>query len=88
MTVPYDDHSISDQLAMPAAFIGVGGDIRVAKGTYLGANLRAYAMGNFDYEPERLEMQPGWVTPPDADEVFDPSPDAAAQGQFYLRRDL
>jgi len=88
VTVPYDDHTISDQLAMPAAFIGIGGDIRVARGTYLGANLRAYAMGNFDYEPERLEMQPGWVAPPNADEVFDPSPDAAAQGQFYLRRDL
>jgi len=33
-------------------------------------------------------MQPGWTTPPAAAEVFDPSPDAAAQGQFYVRRDL
>jgi hypothetical protein len=88
VTVPYDDTSISDQLALPAAFIGIGGDIRVARGTYLGANLRAYAMGNFDYDPAKLEMEPGWVTPPSADEVFDPSPDAAAQGQFYLRRDI
>jgi len=88
VTVPYDGHHISDQLAMPAAFIGVGGDIRVAAGTYLGANLRAYVMGNFDYDPAQLEMQPGWVTPPAADEVFAPSPDAAAQAQFYVRRDI
>jgi hypothetical protein len=45
-------------------------------------------MGNFDYDPGDLEMQPGWTSPPAADEVFDPAPDAAAQVQFYLRRDL
>lgn len=88
VTIPYDGGSISDQLALPAAFIGIGGDIRIARGTYIGANLRAYAMGNFDYDPAQLEMEPGWVSPPSADEVFAPSPDAAAQGQFYLRRDI
>ncbi|HVK75182.1 MAG TPA: hypothetical protein VM734_17755 [Kofleriaceae bacterium] len=88
VTVPYDGGSISDQLALPAGFVGIGGDLRIGDRTYLGANLRAYVMGNFEYDPARLAMQPGWTTPPAAAEVFDPSPDAAAQGQFYVRRDL
>lgn len=88
VSVPYDDHRITDQLAMPMGFIGIGGDIKVGAKTYLGANFRAELMGNFDYDPSKLEMQSGWTSPPSADEVFDPSPDLAAQGQFYLRRDL
>lgn len=88
VSVPYDDHRISDRLAMPMGFVGIGGDIRIGAKTYLGANFRAELMGNFDYDPAKLEMQGGWTTPPSADEVFDPSPDLAAQGQFYLRRDL
>jgi hypothetical protein len=88
VSVPYDGGSIDDQKAMPAGFLGVGGDIRVGAKTYLGANFRAHIMGNFEYDPARLEMESGWTTPPSADEVFDPSPDLAAQGQFYIRRDL
>lgn len=88
VSVPYGDDTITDQLALPAGFIGVGGDLRVGDHTYLGASLRAHVMGNFAYDPDDLEMQPGWTTPPAAEEVFDPSPDAAAQGQFYIRRDL
>ncbi len=88
VSVPYDGGAISDHLAMPAGFLGVGGDLRVGRHTYLGANLRAYLMGNFDYDPDQLDMQPGWTTPPAAAEVFAPVPDAAAQAQFYLRRDL
>ena len=73
---------------MPVGFVGVGGDLRMGYHTVLGANLRAHVMGNFEYDPAQLEMQPGWTAPPAADEVFDPSPDAAAQMQFYVRREL
>jgi hypothetical protein len=88
VSVPYQDGTIDDQLAMPIGFLGVGGDIRLGKRTYFGANLRAHVMGNFEYDPSQLEMEPGWTTPPGADEVFDPSVDVAAQAQFYVRRDL
>ncbi len=88
VSVPYGEDRITDSLALPAGFLGFGGDIDVGRRTYLGASFRAHVMGNFDYDPEELEMQPGWTNPPAADEVFDPSPDAAAQVQFYLRRDL
>jgi hypothetical protein len=88
VSVPYADRELTDQLAMPIGFLGIGGDVKIGAKTYLGANLRAHVMGNFDYDPAKLEMQPGWTEPPNAGEVFDPSPDLAAQGQFYLRRDI
>lgn len=88
VSVPYGDDTITDQQALPAGFLGLGGDVRVGAGTYLGANLRAHVMGNFEYDPEDLEMQPGWTSPPAAGEVFAASPDAAAQVQFYVRREL
>lgn len=88
VSVPYGDDTIRDSLALPAGFLGFGADLRVGRGVYLGASLRAHVMGNFDYDPDDLEMQPGWTSPPAAADVFDPSPDAAAQGQFYLRKDL
>ena len=88
VSVPYADGEIRDQLVMPFAFIGVGGDIRIGDRTYLGMHLRTHAMGNFEYDPAMLDAQPGWTTPPAAADVFDPSVDVAAQGQFYLRRSL
>lgn len=88
VSVPYGEDTITDQQALPAGFLGVGGDVRVGAGTYLGASLRAHVMGNFEYDPEDLEMQPGWTSPPAAAEVFAASPDAAAQVQFYVRREL
>jgi len=88
VSVPYGDDRITDQQALPAGFLGVGGDVRIGDRTHLGANLRAHVMGNFEYDADDLEMQPGWTTPPAADEVFAASPDAAAQVQFYVRRDL
>jgi hypothetical protein len=88
VSVPYGEDRITDQQALPAGFLGLGAEIRVGARTHLGMNLRTHVMGNFDYDPEDLEMQPGWTTPPAADEVFAPSPDVAAQGQFYVRRDL
>jgi hypothetical protein len=88
VSVPYGDASLTDQMALPEGFLGFGGDIKVGEHTYLGANLRAHVMGNFSYDPAKLAMQPGWTSPPAAAEVFDPSPQVAAQGQFYVRRDL
>ena len=88
VSVPYQDTRISDQMALPEGFIGVGGDIKIGDKTYLGANLRAHVMGNFDYDPARLEMQNPWIAAPPASAVFDASPDLAAQAQFYLRREL
>ncbi len=46
------------------------------------------AMGNFDYDRDRLDISQGWAAAPTADQVFDPAPDMAAQGQFYVRRAL
>ena len=88
VSVPYEDGRISDQLALPAGFLGFGGDLRLGDATYIGASLRFHVMGNFDYDPAMLESEPGWTTPPSAAEVFDPSPDAAAQGQFYIRHEI
>jgi hypothetical protein len=88
VSVPYADGAIRDQLALPLGFIGMGADVRFGARTHLGAAFRVHAMGNFDYAPERLEMETGWTRPPSADEVFAASPAVAAQGQFYLRRDL
>jgi len=89
VSVPYgDDQTVRDDKVMPTGFFGVGLDLRITRRTYLGATFRALVMGNFDYEPARLDMNNGWVTAPTAGEVFDASPDAAAQGQFYVRYDL
>lgn len=88
VSVPYNGHSISDNLALPVGFLGIGGDIKVGARTFIGASLRANVMGAFDYDPKKLAMQPGWTQPPSAGEVFDPSPGLAAQAQFYVRRDL
>ena len=56
VAVPYGDSTIRDNKALPDGFLGVGGDIRIARGTYVGANLRTLVMGNFDYDPARLQM--------------------------------
>ncbi len=88
-SIPYGDGmSIRSNQALPEGFIGVGGDIRVGKGTYVGAAFRMLVMGNFDYAEQHLSMPNQWVTPPPSSEVFAASPDFAAQGQFYVRHDL
>ncbi|KAB2899123.1 MAG: porin family protein [Kofleriaceae bacterium] len=88
VSVPYgDDRTVRDAKVMPEGFFGVGLDVRVAKGTYVGASFRTLVMGNFDYDPARLEMESQWVAP-QPDVVFDASPDLANQGQFYIRRNL
>jgi hypothetical protein len=85
VSVPYGEQTVRDQKVMPEGFFGVGLDLRVTKKLHIGAQLRGHVMGNFDYEASRLDTT--W-TMPTAAEVFDASPDAAAQGQFYFRHDL
>jgi len=88
LSVPYGGSTISDDKAMPEGFFGFGGDLRLAHGTYFGATIRVLVMGNFDYDPQRLQMSSSWVAPPPPSSVFAASPDLATQAQFYLRRDL
>lgn len=89
LSVPYgDEQPIRASKILPEGFVGAGIDLRVARATYLGATFRTLVMGNFDYDRMRLDPAHGWVAPPPASEVFDASPDLAAQGQFYLRREL
>jgi hypothetical protein len=88
VSVPYGDTRIRDRKAMPEGFFGIGGDIRLGTATRVGANVRTLLMGNFDYEASRLDMDNGWVAAPSSGEVFDASPDVAAQAQFYLRHEI
>lgn len=88
VSVPYGDTRIRDDKAMPEAFFGLGGDIKIFRGTRVGATFRTLVMGNFDYDPARLDSGNGWVGAPPANEVFDASPGVAAQAQFYVRREL
>ena len=67
---------------------GLDGDIRIARGTYLGASLRTLVMGNFAYDLARLQMANQWVAQPTPGDVFKASPDLVEQAQFYVRRDL
>lgn len=88
LSVPYGDSTIRDDKVMPEGFLGFGGDLRIARGTYVGATVRTLVMGNFDYDPSRLHMTSPWIAAPSSNDVFSASPQLAAQGQFYLRRDL
>jgi hypothetical protein len=88
LSVPYAGSTIAADKAMPEGFFGVGADIRIARDTYVGAAFRMLVMANFDYEPDQLKMSSQWVMPPPASQIFSATPDLAAQGQFYLRRDL
>lgn len=88
VSVPYGEERIRDTKAMPEGFFGMGMDLKIMHGTYVGASLRALVMGNFDYDQNRLDPNMGWVAPPPASDVFDASASVAAQGQFYVRHDL
>jgi hypothetical protein len=88
LSVPYGGSTIHDDKVLPEGFVGFGADLRLARGTYVGASLRTLVMGNFNYDPQRLQMNNQWVAPPSSSDVFAASPGFAAQGQFYLRRDL
>ena len=88
VSVPYGEERIRDSKVMPEGFFGAGLDLKIMKGTYVGASFRTLVMGNFDYDANRLDPNMGWVAAPPANDVFDASPDVAAQGQFYVRHDL
>lgn len=87
VSVPYGEERIRDTKAMPEGFFGAGMELGYRK-TYLGATFRGLVMGNFDYDPARLEMNNGWIEAPSSNEVFDASPGVAGQMQFYVRREL
>jgi len=86
LSVPYGDDAIRADKVYPEGFAGFGADLRIAHGTYLGASLRALVMANFNYVMPMAQNQ--WVAPPSPANVFAATPSLAAQGQFYLRRDL
>jgi hypothetical protein len=88
VSVPYGETRIRDDKAMPEGFFGIGLDLRLAQGTHLGTSFRTLVMGNFDYDPARLDMSNGWIAAPSKNEVFAASPDVATQVQFYLRREM
>ena len=88
LSVPYGDGTIRENKAMPDGFFGVGAEIKFTRGFYGGATLRTLVMGNFNYDPQRLQMSNQWVASPAPNDVFTASPSFAEQGQFYLRKDL
>ena len=88
VAVPYGDATIRDNKVMPDGFFGIGADLRLANATYFGMTMRTLVMGNFEYDPARLQMTNQWVAPPSPSDVFSASPDLVEQFQFYLRRDL
>ena len=62
-----------DSRALPLAFVGISAEIKVGDHTALGGALRTFVMGKFDANPAcQLEV----------------TPEAAAQGQFYLSYSL
>ena len=89
VSVPYGDDAIRDDKIMPDGFIGAGGDIRLGSATRAGASVRALVMGNFNYDPQRLDKtHQMWTSTPTADQVFSASPSLAAQVQFFISHDL
>ena len=88
VAVPYGDSMIRADKVLPEGFIGVGAELKVSKATYLGTSARILVMGNFNYDPARLQMTSPWIAAPSPSDVFDASPGFAAQAQFYLRHDL
>jgi hypothetical protein len=89
VSVPYGDaDTIREDKVLPEGFFGFGGDIKLGDKTSIGTNVRVHVMGNFEYDPTKLQMTNQWVAPPPASSVFDASPGLAAQAQFYFRRAL
>ena len=89
VSVPYSfERTITDTKAMPMGFLGFGGELRAARHTHLGIAFRTLVMGNFDYDPMKLDTGDQWVASPEASTVFAASPTLANQAQFYLRQEL
>jgi hypothetical protein len=66
-------YDITETFTLPLAFIGIGGDIKIGRHLRLGAALRVHAMGHFH----------DITTNADGSMSLSPSPEVAAQGQFY-----
>jgi hypothetical protein len=89
VSIPYGaSATIRDDLVLPEGFFGAGADIRVARGSYVGATMRLLVMANFDYSPQQWMSNNQWVAQPTPSQVFAWSPDLAIQAQFYFRHDL
>jgi hypothetical protein len=89
LSVPYGQDAIRADKIMPEGFLGAGGEIRVADKTRIGASIRTLVMGNFNYDPERLDPNnQKWTSTPTSDQVFAATPTLAAQAQFFVERDL
>jgi len=90
LSVPYaDGNAIRADKILPEGFLGVGGEIHVADKTRIGASIRTLVMGNFNYDPARLDPNnQAWTSTPTADQVFSATPTLAAQAQFFVERDL
>ncbi|MEO6774318.1 MAG: hypothetical protein ABI467_15080 [Kofleriaceae bacterium] len=89
LAVPYGDDAIRADKAMPEGFFGVGGDIKIARAVHIGASVRTLVMGNFNYDPQRLDMtNQMWTSTPTADQVFAATPTLAEQAQFFMRYDM
>ncbi len=70
--------TMEDSRALPLGFVGVGGELRLGQ-TSFGASLRAHVMGNYSavYQANRDTWDP-------TTNHLEVSPEAAAQGQFYV----
>ena len=89
LEVPYSDGAIRDDKVMPWGFLGVGGEIKLGSATRVGATIRTLVMGNFNYDPARLDKtNQMWTSTPTADQVFAATPSLAAQMQFFMVHDL
>ncbi|MEO8843595.1 MAG: outer membrane beta-barrel protein [Kofleriaceae bacterium] len=89
VSVPYGDDAIRDDKVMPWGFLGVGGELKLGPATRVGATIRTLVMGNFNYDPARLDKtNQMWTSTPTADQVFAASPSLATQMQFFLVHDL
>jgi hypothetical protein len=89
LSVPYADDAIRADKVMPWGFLGVGGELKLGPATRVGATIRTLVMGNFNYDPARLDKNSQmWTSTPTADQVFSASPTLATQMQFFLVHDL
>jgi hypothetical protein len=80
---------LTDNRALPTAFVGFGGDLRLSERAVIGMNLRAFAMGHFDHgHGDVVDAGHGDVVDAGHGAGLDVEPEAAAQGQFYLKYSL
>ena len=70
----------------PRASSGSAATSSSTRAVHVGASIRTLVMGNFNYDPARLDMNNQmWTSTPTADQVFSATPTLATQVQFFLR---